>query len=194
MTMSRMKILLGRRRFHALATLAGVMVAISVVVGSGASFTAQTANPSNVFSAGTLAMSNTPTGMSTTISNMVPGDWHDGTVVIQNTGTVQGHFYLEPVVITADSKGFAAQLQLTITDPSLADPVVYTGTLAGLGQRDLGTWAAGVSHTYSFKVSFPDQGRDANGVGLDNGFMGASTTAGFNWTAVSVPQGSLPTP
>ncbi len=189
--MSRMKILLGKRRFHALATMAGVMVAISVVVGSGASFTAQTANPSNVFSAGTLAMSNTPTGMSTTISNMVPGDWHNGTVVIQNTGTVQGQFYLEPVVITADSKGFAAQLQLVVKDGGTD---IYSGSLAGLGQRDLGTWAAGESHTYAFTVTFPDQGRDANGVGLDNGFMGASTTAGFNWTAVSVPQGSLPTP
>jgi hypothetical protein len=186
--MKRAKILLGKRRFQALATMAGVVIAISVVVGSGASFTAQTANAGNLFSSGPLAMSNTPAGMSATFSGMVPGDSHDGTVVIQNTGSVQGHFYLEPVVITGDSKGFAAQLQLHITDGAT---VVYDGPLSGLVQKDLGTWKKGESHTYNFTVSFPDQLRDANGLGLDNAFMGATTTAAFNWTAVSVAQGKI---
>jgi hypothetical protein len=64
---------------------------------------------------------------------------------------------------------------------------VYSGTLAGLTQKDLGTWAANDTHTYAFTVTLPDQGRDGLGVGRDNAFMGASTTAAFNWTAVSVP-------
>jgi spore coat-associated protein N len=182
-TMSRVRMLLGKRRFQVLATLAGVLVALSVVVGSGASFTAQSANPSNVFSAGTLAMSNTPTGMSATISNMVPGDSHAGTVVIKNTGTVQGHFFLEPVNIAADALNFADELQLVVAEGATT---IYTGPLSGLGQKDLGTWAAGDAHTYSFTVSFPD-----TGVGLENAFMGASTTADFNWTAVSVARGSI---
>ena len=80
------------------------------------------------------------------------------------------------------------QLQLVIKDGGTN---IYSGPLASLGQQDLGTWAVGASHTYSFTVSFPDQGRDANGVGLDNAFMGASTTAAFTWTAVSVPQGAI---
>jgi spore coat-associated protein N len=189
--MSRMKILLSKRRFHALATMAGVMVAISVVVGSGASFTAHTANPSNVFSAGTLAMTNEPNGMNVTVSNMVPGDSHTGTVTIKNTGNVQGHFYLEPVDITADTKDFAAQLQLVINDGSTE--IYSSNPLADLGQLDLGTWAAGDSHTYTFTVTFPDQkGVDPiTGEALDNKFMGASTTAGFKWTAESVPQGAI---
>jgi hypothetical protein len=180
--MSRVRMLLGKRRFQVLATLAGVLVALSVVVGSGASFTAQSANPTNVFSAGTLAMSNTPTGMSATISNMVPGDSHAGTVVIKNTGTVQGHFFLEPVVIVGPST-FADELRLVVAEGATT---IYTGPLSGLGQKDLGTWAAGDTHTYSFTVSFPD-----TGVGLENAFMGASTTADFNWTAVSVARGSI---
>ena len=187
-TMKRMKVLLSKRRFQVLATLAGVMVALSVVVGSGASFTAQTANATNVFSAGTLAMSNTPTGMSTTVSNMVPGDSHDGTVVIKNTGTVQGHFYLEPVVITADTKGFAAQLQLVVTDGATHD---LHGPLSGLGQKDLGTWAAGDIAHLQLHGELPRPRSRCQRRRLDNAFMGASTTADFNWTAVSVPRGSI---
>jgi len=187
--MQRFNIMLRQRRLQVLLTLAALTLAVAVVVGSGASFTSQTANANNVFSAGTLAMTNTPTGMSVTVANMVPGDSHAGTVVIKNTGTVQGHFYLEPVAITGDTQGFAAQLQLVIKDGATQ---VYSGSLSGLTQQDLGLWAAGDSHTYSFTVSFPDQGRNAtSGVGLDNAFMGATTTAAFNWTAVSSPRGSL---
>jgi len=35
------------------------------------------------------------------------------------------------------------------------------------------------------------EGRDGSGVGVDNAFMGATTTATFNWTAVSIPTGSV---
>ena len=59
--MKRIKILFGQRRFQVLATLTGVIMAVAVVVGSGASFTAQSANAKNVFSAGKLAMESTNT-------------------------------------------------------------------------------------------------------------------------------------
>ena len=190
--MKRFKILFGQRRFQVLAALGAVALAVSVVVASGASFTAHSANATNVFSNGTLAMGNTPSGMSATITNMVPGDFHDGSVTIENTGDVQGHFYLEAANVTADTKAIAEYLDVTITDGAT---VVYDGKLAGLQQEDLGLWAAGDSHTYSFHVSFPDAGRSAGvngagGVGLDNQYMGATTTVDFNWTAVSVEQGS----
>ena len=191
--MQRFKILFGQRRFQVLAALAAVALAASVVAASGASFTAHSANASNVFSTGTLAMSNTPSGMSATITNMVPGDFHDGTVTIKNTGDGQGHFYLEAVNVTADTKAIAEYLDLTITDGAT---VVYDGKLSALAQEDLGTWATDEAHTYSFHVSFPDAGRQtgvdgAGGIGNDNQYMGASTTVDFNWTAVSVEQGSL---
>jgi spore coat-associated protein N len=190
--MKRFKILFGQRRFQLLASLGAVVLAVSVVAASGASFTAHSANASNIYSTGTLAMTNTPTGMSTTIANMVPGDYHDATVVIKNTGDVQGHFYLEAANVTSNSKSIAQYLDLEIKDGST---VVYSGKLSDLPQKDLGTWAANDQHTYSFKVSFPDAGRatgvnGAGGVGNDNQYMGASTTVDFNWTAVSVAQGS----
>ena len=180
--MKQVRFMLGQRRFQMMLALAGLVIATSAVFASGASFTANTANASNVFSTGTLAMSNTPSGMSATIANMVPGDFHTGTVVIKNTGDVAGHFYLEPVAITANTKGLSAQLHLIVLDCSTE---IYSGSLAGLAQQDLGTFAANDTHTYSFTVSFPD-----SGVGADNAFMGATTTAAFNWTAVSIAGGS----
>jgi hypothetical protein len=120
--------------------------------------------------------------MSSTIATMVPGDFHTGTVVIKNTGDVAGHFYLDPVTITANTKGLAAQLRLVVLD-GLTE--IYNGTLAGLTQKDLGTFAANASRTFTFTVTFPD-----SGVGADNAFMGATATAAFNWTAVSAPGGS----
>ena len=194
--MKRIKILFGQRRFQVLATLTGVIMAVAVVVGSGASFTASSANPSNVFSTGTLAMSNTPSGMSVTVTNMVPGDQHTGSVTIENTGDVQGHFYLEAANVTANSDSdIAGYLDLLVTDEKGAK--VYDGKLSKLPQEDLKIWAAGDNHTYTFQVSFPDAGRSdksidgAGPVGLDNQYMGATTTVDFNWTTVSVPVGEI---
>jgi hypothetical protein len=192
--MKRIKILFGQRRFQVLATLTGVIMAVAVVIGSGASFTASSANPSNVFSTGTLAMSNTPSGMSVTVTNMVPGDQHTGSVTIKNTGDVQGHFYLEPAFVTEDTKKIAEYLDLSIVDEK--DNVVYEGKLSALPQEDLKTWTADEEHTYTFKVSFPDAKRlaaldGAGGVGNDNQYMGATTTVDFNWTTVSVPVGEI---
>lgn len=193
--MKRIKILFGQRRFQVLATLTGVIMAVAVVMASGASFTAHTANPSNVFSAGTLAMSNTPNGMEVTVTNMVPGDSHDGSVTIENTGDVQGNFYLEPVTITGDTMDgkFAADLQVVINDGT---EDIYKGSLSGLKQVDLGVWQPKDHKTFSFHVSFPDKGRTASTqageapIGNDNQYMGASTTAQFDWTSVSVAQPS----
>ena len=47
--MKRFKILFGQRRFQVLATMAVVLLAVSVVIASGANFTATSANPGNVF-------------------------------------------------------------------------------------------------------------------------------------------------
>jgi hypothetical protein len=190
--MKRFKILLGQRRFQVLATLTGVVMAVAVVIGSGASFTAHSANAGNVFSTGTLAMENTNTGMSATITNLVPGDYRDGSVTIANTGDVRGDFYLEPVYVQKDTQKIAEYLDVTIKDGSA---VVFDGKLADLPQENLGLWKAGEKHTYDIHVSFPDAGRDAGitgagGIGLDNQYMGATTTVDFNWTAVSNAQGS----
>ena len=189
--MKRFKVLFGQRRFQVLATLAVVLVAAAVVVGSGASFTAQTANPTNVFTSGDLSMTNSnPDAAIVTFDLMVPGDTKAGTVTIQNTGKVQGNFFLQPVTL-ADGPTLAADLDLVITDLASPGVPVYTGKLSALTQQDLGKWAADASHTYSFKVTFPNTNvvpsSMATTVGADNGLEGITTTATFTWTTVSVP-------
>ena len=57
--MKRVKVLLGRRRMLVLATMAVLLLAVGVIVASSASFTATSANPGNVFTAGILSMATT---------------------------------------------------------------------------------------------------------------------------------------
>ena len=72
-----------------------LMLAAAVAVGSGANFNSTSANPSNVFCAGTVSHSNSKTNAAIlTASNMVPGGSATGTVDIKNTGNVTGNFSL----------------------------------------------------------------------------------------------------
>src|SRR3954449_2731942 len=82
-----------KRRLGALAAL---FAAGAFAVGSGANFTATSANPSNTFSTGTLSMLNSKDGSAVlTASGMKPGDpATTGTVDIKNTGTISGVFSL----------------------------------------------------------------------------------------------------
>ena len=50
--MKRMKVLFGQRRIMVLATLAILVLTAAALVASSASFTATSANPGNVFTAG----------------------------------------------------------------------------------------------------------------------------------------------
>jgi len=184
--MKRMKAMMGMGRFQLLVVLAGVVLAAGLVVGSGASFTAHTANASNTFTTGVLTMDNSKTGAAImTIDKMVPGEFADGSVTIKNTGDVKGAFILQKVVISDDTKGLAANLQLLIKDGS---ETIYTGPLSDLAATELGTWDAQASHTYSFHVAMPDNAGDPmKSPVADDAFQGATTTALFDWTAVSVP-------
>jgi len=72
--MSRRKALRANPR-RLLAALATILVAVGVTVASGATFTAQTANAGNTFTAGSLTMSNDKAGTAIlTASGMKPGD------------------------------------------------------------------------------------------------------------------------
>jgi len=175
--MKRFRVLFGQRRLQVLVALAATLLAVSVVVGSGANFTATSANASNIFSAGTLSMSNTPTGMSFNVTKMIPGQSASGSVVIKNTGDVSGTFYLEAVGITGETKAFGSELRLVINDGTTD---IYTGTLSGLAQHNLGVWAPAAQKTYTFTVSFPN-----TTAGAENPYMGGTVTAAFNWTAVT---------
>jgi spore coat-associated protein N len=175
-----------------LAGLGALMVAAALAVGSGANFNSTSANPSNVFSAGTLAQTNSHNNAAIlTASNLKPGDSASGTVDIKNTGSISGTFSLARTSLTdvPASPAFSSKLTLIVTDQG--DPacvsscpaavVKYTGVLGSMGTIALGTFAANENHRYHFAVTFPDGGAG----GADNAYAGASSTAGYTWTSAS---------
>ena len=93
--MSRLTLLVRHPR-RTLAALATVLAAVGVTVASGADFTAQSANPANTFSTGTLTMSNSRADAAIlTACGLRPGvDATEGTVDIANTGSLSGAFTL----------------------------------------------------------------------------------------------------
>src|SRR5215207_5755111 len=98
--MSRIDVLLVHPK-RTLGVLALVLVAAGVAVGSGADFSATSANPGNTFTAGTLTMSNSKNNAAIfTANNLKPGDVTTGTVDIENTGSLDGDFTLRRSALT----------------------------------------------------------------------------------------------
>jgi len=169
--------------------LATALAAVGVAVGSGANFTAQSANPGNAFAAGTLTMSNSKDAAAIlTASNMKPGDTATGTVDIQNTGSLAGTFTLTRSALN-DSDNvnpMSQKLNLVVKDcgdfsagtPTCdaADPNKYSGTLAAMTSTvALSSYAANEKHRYEFTVTFDSS--------ADNAYQGDSSTATFQWNA-----------
>ena len=182
--MKRMKVLFGQRRLQVLLTLAVLVLAVSVVVGSGANFTATSANAGNVFTAGTLSMSNNRAGaiFLTTPALMRPGASSTGTVTISNTGDVPGQFSLTKTA-TSDPGNLGAALDLVIQEGAIL-PVVYTGKLNGaISNLGLGIWQPVGSHTYTFTVTWPNNS-PASDV-ADTALMGKICTYRSDWTAIA---------
>ena len=189
--MARLAVL-ARNPRKSLAALAALLVAGAVAVGSGANFTSQSANPGNVFTAGTLTHSNSNSGAAIlTASAMKPGSTATGTVTIANTGSVPGTFSLaesNPAHTDGPNGGnLLGNLNLTVTDvtPGSTAAQVYTGKLNGLSPTSLGTWRPSASHTYQFVVSFPDGGQPATATTGDNAYQGSSASVEFDWSATS---------
>src|SRR5919199_902688 len=152
-----------RHPLRALGALGALIAAVAVAVGSSASFTASSANPSNTFAAGTLSILNSKEGLAVlTASNMKPGDSATGTVDVQNSGSLSGAFTLSRSGIS-DSDGanpMSAKLDLVVKDcgdfssgtPTCdaGDPQKYSGTISAMGTVALGTFAANEKHRYEF--------------------------------------------
>jgi hypothetical protein len=187
--MSRIAVL-ASRPWRTLGVLAAVLAAAGVAIGSGATFTAQSANPSNTFASGTLTMSNSKDNAAVlTASNLKPGDVTTGTVDIQNTGTLAGTFSLSRTNLTnSDSANPMSQkMDLVVKDcgdfssgtPSCdaGDPVKYSGTLDAMsGSSALGNYAANEKHRYEFTATFNSS------AGVQ--YQGDNTSATFQWDAV----------
>jgi hypothetical protein len=185
--MSRFKILAANPR-RSLAALATVLVAVGITGASGANFIAATANPTNVFTAGTLTMANSKDNAAIlTASNMRPGDpATKGTVDIKNTGSLASPFTLtKGSLVDAVSAGaMSTKLNVVVTDCGIdvncllgTSTVLYTGTLAAMTNYALGTFAANEEHRYEFSVALDTS--------AGNSFQAGTSTVEFDWTATS---------
>jgi hypothetical protein len=189
--MSRFAFMLHRPR-RTLAALATVLAASSLTVASGADFTAESANPLNTFTTGTLTISNSsPDSAILSASGMRPGDAPAvGTVDIANSGTLSGAFTLTRSA-PQDSDGahpLSAQINVVVRDCgafSGSNPpacgasdgtLVYSGTLAAMtGAKALGTFAGGEKHRFRFESSL-----DA---AAGNDHQGDTSVTAFTWAA-----------
>jgi hypothetical protein len=188
--MSRLQVLVNRPR-RTLAALATVLVAVGITAASGASFTASSASPGNVFATGTLTMSSSKDGtFIMSPGNMRPGDpASTGLVDVQNTGSLSGAFTLSRSALTDSdtTNPLSGKLNVVIADcgvwsgasaPSCASATTkYTGTLAGLSSAvNLGTFVGSEKHRYQFSVTLDPT--------ADNGYQGDSSNATFSFNAV----------
>jgi spore coat-associated protein N len=187
--MSRIDILIQHPK-RTLGVLALVLAAVGVAVGSGATFSASSANPSNTFTAGTLTMSNSNDAAAVlTASNWKPGDTQTGTVDIQNTGSLGGTFTLSRSALndSDNTNPLSNKIDLVVKDcgdfssgtPTCdaGDPVKYTGTLNAMTSNvALGNYAASEKHKYQFAATFNSS--------AGNVYQGGSSTATFAWNAV----------
>jgi hypothetical protein len=187
--MTRLSALAAHPR-RTLGALGVVLAAAGLAVGSGANFTASSANPANTFTAGTLTIGNTPSSAFLAAGNMKPGDTTTGTVDIQNTGSVPGTFSLKTSNAT-DSTGVSllGQLDLRVRDCGVFSgstaptcdansASVYTGKVSGLSTAaSLGSFASSAKHRYQFDVTLPSS--------TDDTFQGKTASVQFNWSAVT---------
>jgi spore coat-associated protein N len=192
--MSRLSYLTKRPK-RTLGALAAVLAAVGVAVGSGANFSATSANPSNVYTAGTLTIgnSNPASAILTTTTNLKPGATPEtGVVDIQNTGSLPGTFTLSQSLNTPTDVGndatpdIPAKLNLKVVDcgdfsagtPAceVTDSVKYDDTVSNFtSAAALGTFAASEKHRYQFSL-----GLDSS---AGNVYQGDSVTATYTWDA-----------
>ena len=187
--MSRLRFLAANPRL-ALGALLTLLLAAAAVVGSGADFTASSANPANTFAAGTLSILNSKEGTAVlSASNLRPGNSQSGTVDIKNTGGLSGAFTLSRTApVDSDAVNpLSSKLNLTVVDcgtftgatpPTCGDcydATKYNGTLAAMGSTALGTYNASVKHRYQFTVQLDSS--------AGNAYQGDNSSVEFDWNA-----------
>ena len=181
--MSRLHALASQPRL-ALGALLTLLASGAAVAGSGADFTATSANPANTFATGTLSVLNSKEGVAVlTAANLRPGGpAATGTVDIENDGSLSGDFTLARTTPSDSDPAnpLSAKLNVTIVDCGAAcgdagDAEKYDGTLAAMGEIDLGTYAPGDKHTNRFSVALDGS--------AGNAYQGGSSSVRFDFDA-----------
>jgi hypothetical protein len=188
--MKRMKVLFGQRRVMVLVTLTILVLAAAALAASSASFTSTSANPGNIFTAGTMTHTNNSTLL--TVDPIMPDDtWRQvGTVEIGNTGDADGALTMtsSDLLNTPGPYGgnLSEVLQLRITRVSDGAVVYPAGPIDAVGSVAMGNLASGASETYRFDVMFPDGDTAITGPGADNGYKESSMEIDFDWEMINL--------
>ena len=169
---------MGQNSRKLVIALVVIIAAALVVTFSFSLFNSSSANPGNTTTSGIMSQENSREGEAIlTVENLLPGETGAGSVTISNVGDAAGDFTLtgSNLVNEPATPAFSDVLTLVVTD---GDAEVFNGPLTELvsgGAVDLGTWAAGDQHTYTFTVTF------ATSAG--NEYQDARTTVDFTWDA-----------
>ncbi|MEW1952844.1 TasA family protein [Terrabacter sp. NPDC080008] len=160
-----------------LVPLATLLAAGSIAVGSGATFSSTTGNTISAVTAGTLTQSNSKDGQAIfNLTNLKPGDVLNGSLTLTNTGSLPALFSLTEV---SSTNGFSASnLTLDIKDTT-AGTTVFSGTFGALvdgAKNDLGTWAPGQAHNFTFTVKLSADATNAE--------QGKTASAVYAWSSV----------
>jgi hypothetical protein len=171
--------------------LAVVLAAVGITVGSGADFTAHSANPTNTFTAGTLSIGNgngngSEASAILSATNLKPGGSTSGTVDIANTGSLAGTFTLSTSHVV-DTASLLRELDLKVEDCGLftsstpscttGTTLVYNGKANAIGTPSLGSFASSAKHRYQFTISMPSD--------IANTFQGKTASVEFDWDATA---------
>jgi hypothetical protein len=161
--------------------LALLSLTLHALVFSGASVTAGSSTPANVFLAGSLTHVDSQDGrVMISAGGLVPGISRSGTMALTGTGTVDGVFTLSAasLINTPASPRLSDVLTLTVEDTTGAPQNLFQGKVSGFASVGLGTIAAGASRTYRLTLSYPAGANDA-------ALQGAMMTLGLNVTGVA---------
>jgi len=169
------------RSLLSLVVLALLALTLRSVDFSGASYVAASANPTNLFTTGTLLHANSRDGsVVITAGDMAPGDSATGTMTLTGSGTLTGVYTLTTSDLSdmPDSPRLSDALRLTVEDVTAAPQTLFSGPVSSFAGISLGTIASGSSRTYRLTLSYP--------VGTNQAALqGASMSATLGVTGVS---------
>jgi spore coat-associated protein N len=149
---------LGRRATRiklALAAVALILAAFTTALSS-ASFTTSATSSGNLFTAGTLHISNSRDGQAIlTATELRPGETRQGTCTITNSGPVAFSLQvLNAGVTDSTTPPLSNALTLTIFDAA-SGVQLWTGAWNSFSSIFLGTFAPGEARDYGFSLTFP---------------------------------------
>ena len=177
-----------RRRTKGRRALLAVLLASSLAtLGAGAMTLAQFTDSdasTGSWTSGTIILGVAP-ATAFSVTNILPGDTNNQTIVVSNTGTGAARYSLSTSATNTDTKGLAAQMTLLVQAGTCAAPgaTVYTGALgsAAFGSSAQGAQAgdrnvaAAASDSLCFTWAFP--------LASGNAFQSAATTATFTFAS-----------